>query len=206
MSVLERLTSQPHRDETLNKQIARELADNQDREGTRELVANLTNPERNIQNDCIGVIEHLSEWQPALVADFVADLLAVLGSRNNRLVWGAMISIAAVADLKPDEIFARKELLFEALKKGSVITVDNAVIALAKVGAAKLDYNPLIFPVLIDHLQHCRAKEIAQHAESIFIAVNSANQADFVSTLARRESELSPSQLARVKKLYKRCK
>jgi hypothetical protein len=56
-----------------------------------------------------------------------------------------MISIAAVADQRPEAVFAQKGLLFEALKNGSVITVDNAIKALAKVAASRLDYSLQIF-------------------------------------------------------------
>ncbi|NUQ06049.1 MAG: hypothetical protein HUU31_19320 [Anaerolineae bacterium] len=35
---------------------------------------------------------------PDLIADYAADFLALLGSRDNRMVWGGMTALGVIAD------------------------------------------------------------------------------------------------------------
>lgn len=68
----------------------------------------------------------------------------------------------------------------------------------------KDEYNQKIFPLLIDHLSKFRPKEVGQHAESIFQAVNQKNRDEFIQVLKTREVSLTSAQLARINKLYKK--
>jgi len=56
-----------------------------------------------------------------LIVDHVEDFINLLKSRNNRLVWGGMIALGTVADLKPDVIFAHLTEIQKAINTGSVI-------------------------------------------------------------------------------------
>jgi hypothetical protein len=54
MSAIDRIASaQNRRDEVPNQELARELAENGDRDGIREIVANLWNRDPDVQSDCI---------------------------------------------------------------------------------------------------------------------------------------------------------
>ena len=61
--------------------------------------------------------------KPQLIADYVEDFLALLESKNNRLVWGRMIALSTIADLKPREICADLDIVKDAIKKDTLITV-----------------------------------------------------------------------------------
>ena len=141
--------------------------------------------------------------QPELVAPYTEDFLKLLHSRHNRLVWGAMIALSTVADLKADVIYPHVADIKQVMDQGSVITRDNGVKVLALVAAQKAAYSKRIFPYLLHHLETCRPKDVPQHAEKIAIAVNARNQQQFIAVLEKRLVDLKGSQAARVKKVIR---
>lgn len=205
MSVLQRIAFLQNRnDEVPNQELAKELAETGDVEGINEIAENLWNKNKNVQNDCIKVLYEIGYIKPELISGYVYDFLKLLKVRNNRLVWGGMIALSIIADSKAEEIYGNLDAVYSSIQEGSVITVDNGIKVLSKLAAAKEEYNRSIFTYLINHLRGCRSKEIPQHSESIVIAVNSKNKNEFLSVLQKRENSLTPSQYARIKRLYKR--
>jgi hypothetical protein len=196
-------TFQDRRDERPNQELARDLAQRKDRAVIREIARNLSNPNKNIQADCIKVLYEVGYLNPALIADHAEEFLKLLKSRNNRLVWGGMIALATVAELKAPLIYAHRTDIQKAMEAGSVITVDNGVLALARAASKSPAYNRAIFPYLMKHLKTCRPKDVAQHAEKTLPAVRAADRARFIAVLTRRLTDLSGSGLARVKKVMR---
>ncbi len=204
MSILKRLASlQNRRDDVSNQELARELAATQNIAGIREIAENIFNQDKNIQGDCVKVLYEIGYINPELISQYCLDFLKLLRSNNNRLVWGAMIALAEIAVIEADVIFENLETVYSAIKQGSVITIDNGIKVLAAVASKNQAYNKSIFPYLLNHLKTCRPKEVGQHAESTFIAVNKHNRDEFVIVLQDREPSLTNAQLARVKKLFK---
>jgi hypothetical protein len=204
MSVLDKIAfHQNRRDELPNQELARELAASKDRSGIQEIARNLWNNEKAIQSDCLKVLYEIGYLDPALIADYAGDFLRLLKSRNNRLVWGGMIALSSVADLKANEIFPHVAELIQAMQKGSVITMDNGIKVLALVASQKENYCQAIFPYLLNHLESCRAKEVPQHAEKSLPAVSASNKSDFIRVLERRLADMTTSQAARLKKIIK---
>lgn len=204
MSVLTKLACmQDRRDEEPNENLARELVERKETEGIKEIAENLWNKDRNVQSDCASVLEQIGHLAPELIEDYVSDFLKLLSSKNNRLVWGAMITLAMVADRKPEEIFANRDTIVEAIKGGSVITRDNGLKTLAIVASVNEEYSEAIFPFLIEHLRTCRPKSVPQHAESIMRAVRPENQEQYIDVLSQRYDTLSSSQQRRVRKLLR---
>ena len=204
MTILNRLASlQNRRDEVPNQELARDLVASKDKNGIREVAENLWNKDKNIQADCIKVLYEVGYLEPKLIAEYAEDFLRLLKSKNNRLVWGAMIALAEVAKANPDAIFKNLDAIKKAKETGSVITIDNAISALALTASANPKYNKDIFPYLLSHLSSCRPKEVPQHAERTFPAVNASNKSEFVKLLEKRMEDVSGGGLARVKKLIK---
>ena len=204
MSVLNRLASAlGRRDEVPNQELARDLAARKDKKGIQEIAENLWNKDKNIQADCIKVLYEIGSIEPKLIADYAEDLVKLLRSKNNRLVWGGMTALAEVAKANPDAVFKHLDEIKKAKETGSVITVDNAISTLAYTAAATDKYNKAIFPYLLNHLSSCRPKEVPQHTEKTLPAVNSSNKVDFIKALEKRMEDLSGSGLARVKKVIK---
>jgi hypothetical protein len=204
MSVLSKLASaQDRRDEEPNKALGRALVESRDVDGIREIAENLRNEDRRIRIDCLSVLEQIGLLEPSLIEDHVADFLELVFSKDNRLVWAAMINLALIADRKPNEIFERYDELVKVIEKGSVITKDNGIKTLARVASASAEYSKTIMPYLMAQLRTCRAKSVPQYAESIRVAVDVGSQEEYVSILSERLDELSAAQQRRVKKLLK---
>jgi hypothetical protein len=203
MSALDRIIHlQNRRDEVPNQELARELAERKDREGIREIAENLWNKDKNIQADCVKVLYEIGYIDPSLIAGFAEDFLKLLRSRNNRLVWGGMIALSTVAELRADLIQTHLEEILKAMDAGSVITVDNAVKALA-LAASKDANREFIFPHLLEHLRTCRPKDVAQHSEKSLPAVDASNKDEFIAVLEKRMEDLSGAQVNRVKKVIR---
>ncbi len=206
MSVLNRLAhSLGRRDEVPNQELARDLAAKKNKTGIREIAENLWNKDKNIQADCIKVLYEVGAIEPSLIADYTEDFVKCLRSKNNRLMWGGMTALAEIAKADPDAIFNHLDAIKKAKETGSVITVDNAISTLAYTAAANKNYNDAIFPYLLKHLAGCRPKEVPQHSEKTFPAVNAANKTDFIKVLEKRMEDLSGSGLSRVKKVIKQA-
>src|SRR6266542_2737432 len=204
MSVLDQLASSlSRRDEFPNQELARDLAAKQNKTGIHEIAENLWSKDKNIQADCIKVLYEVGTIEPRLIADYTDDFVRLLRSKNNRLVWGGMTALTEVAKSNPDAVFKHLEEIKKAKETGSVITVDNAISALAYTAAAHQKYNEAIFPYLLKHLSSCRPKEVPQHSERALPAVNSANKVEFAKVLEKRTEDLSGSGLARVKRVIK---
>jgi hypothetical protein len=204
MSALDRIAHfQNRRDEVPNQELARNLAAKKDRAGIREIAENLWNKDKGIQADCVKVLYEVGYIEPALIAEYVEDFIKLLKSKNNRLVWGGMIALGTVAELKADFLFAHFADVQRAMDNGSVITVDNGVQALARAASKSEKYNKAIFPYLLRHLKTCRPKDVPQHSEKTLPAVNSSNRKQFIAVLENRIRDLSGSGLSRVKKVIK---
>lgn len=206
MTTLNRIAHfQNRRDEVPNQELARDLSAKKDKAGVREIAEHLWDKNANIAADCIKVMYEVGYIDPSLIAAYVEDFVKLLKSKNNRLVWGAMTAIAEAARTNPDGVFKHLAEIKKAMDEGSVITVDNAVKALALTAAAKGEYNKTIFPILLKHLQTCRPKDVAQHSEKSLPAVNATNKSEFIAVLEKRMTDLSGSGLARVKKVIKQA-
>lgn len=204
MAVLSRIAFyQNRRDEIPNQELARDLAEREDRHGIQEIAENLWNPIPGVQSDCLKVLYEIGYLKPELVIDYASDFLKLLQSRNNRQVWGAMIALSTIARQTANLLYPRVSEVQRAMDSGSVITRDNGVKVLAAIAADNAEYCHTIFPYLLHHLQTCRPKDVPQHGESIVQAVDAANREPFIWILEGRMADLSAAQVIRVKKVIK---
>ncbi len=204
MSVLNKIAHfQGRRDEVPNQELARQLAQDEDHEGIREIAENLWNKEAKIQADCIKVLYEIGYLKPELIAGYSSSYIKLLRSRNNRLVWGGMIALATVASVAADELEAHVPEIQRVMQRGSVITVDAGVITLASIASTSPARGEQIFPFLLQHLRTCRPKDVPQHSEKILAAVTSENKDAFIQILEKRLPDLSETQAKRVRKVIK---
>jgi hypothetical protein len=204
MSVLSKLAgAQGRRDEEPNKALARELVEKNDVDSMREVAENLWNEDRRVRTDCLSVLEQIGWLAPEMIQDYVDEFIALVFSKDNRLVWAAMINLALIADRKPQEIFERYDEIVQVIDKGSVITKDNGIKTLARVASVSAEYGQVIMPYLMEQLKSCRSKSVPQYAESIRVAVNLNNQEQYLGILNARLDTLSAAQRKRVNKLLK---
>jgi hypothetical protein len=186
-----------------NQSLAKELAQAEDAIAIAELTAGFESSNKAVQSDCIKVLYEIGYLKPELITCYASLFLKLLQSRNNRVVWGAMIALSTIAGLAEKEISERLDLVYKAMGNGSVITVDNGVRVLARIAAVIPERSSEIAKYLLRHLGTCRASEIPQHAESSLPAVNSENKDAFINVLKAREVDMTPAQMKRIKKVYK---
>jgi hypothetical protein len=188
-------------DEEPNIELAKELSRTKNKKGIKEIVDGLNNPKEQIANDCIKVLYEIAEIAPELISEYASNFVQLLKSRNNRLVWGSMTALSKIASFNHDEIFQNLDIVVKAYEKGSVITVDNSISVFAELAKADKKYEKKVFPIIIEHLEKCRPKEVGQHAERAFVCVNKNNSHKFKETLLKRQKSLTDAQKKRVEKL-----
>jgi hypothetical protein len=190
-------------DEEPNIELAKQLAKTKNKKGIKEIIDGLNNPKEQIANDCIKVLYEIAEISPELISEYTEEFIRLLKSRNCRLVWGSMTSLSKIVSLVPEKIFENLDIVIRAYEKGKVITVDNSISVFAGLVKADKKYEKKVFPIIINHLEKCRPKEVGQHAEKAFICINKNNSKIFKEALLKRRDSLTDAQKKRVDKLLK---
>jgi hypothetical protein len=200
-------TSLNKRDEKANQELALEIIKENRHDWIKELVDNLTHKDKNIQSDCIKVLYEIGEnGSPQLIAPYLKNFSNLLTSKNNRLIWGAMIAIDMIASVNPKEVFNLLPSIQKTIDTGSVITIDHGVGILAKLSAHR-DFSKKTFPLLIDQLAKCPIKQLPMYAEKSLVAINQTNKNQFAEFLESRLPEIEKeSQKKRIEKIIKALK
>jgi hypothetical protein len=207
MSILNQLASAMNRrDEEPNEILAQRLSDESETgnvgESIQELVDNLHHKKKGIRSDCIKVLYEIGARKPQLIENYVDEFVAILSSKDNRLVWGGMTALGSIAARKPREIWTHHQAIIDTTKNGSVITQDWGIRVLAIVSAEDEKYAAKIFPFLLEFLADCRPKDVPRHAESIVMTVQTPSQRTaFIAILKAHIPQLKPSQLKRVQRV-----
>jgi hypothetical protein len=188
-------------DEEPNIELAKELAKTKNKKGIKEIVDGLNNSKEQIANDCIKVLYEIGEIAPELISEYIDIFIELLKSRNNRLVWGSMTALTKIVPFNPDDVFKNLDTILKAYENGSVITVDNSISVFAELVKASTKYEKKVLPIIIEHLEKCRPKEVGQHAERAFVCINKNNKKKYKETLLKRRESLTDAQKKRVDKL-----
>ncbi|HEV7796615.1 MAG TPA: hypothetical protein VGO73_00555 [Pyrinomonadaceae bacterium] len=205
MSVISKLaTALNRRDEVPNQELAKDIVRTKDRGEVRELVENLTNKDKNIPSDCIKVLYEIGAREPDLIAPYYREFARLLESKNNRLVWGAMIALDSITAKVPKHIHSLLPKLLAVADSGSVITRDHVVGILVKLGAMKQYANECV-PLLIEQLMSCHNNQFPMYAEMALAVVTDKNRQAFEKVIIRRLEGLEKeSQQKRTAKVLKR--
>ena len=207
MSVLNKIAYyQKRRDEVPNQELARELVESKNNKGIREIAENLWNKNKSVRSDCLKVLYEIGYINPNLIAEYVDEFLKLLKDKENRMVWGAMIGLATIAEKHPDEIWQHIDDVVKVTDQGTLITFVWGIKTLARVASTDKNYRQKLFPILTGYLQRCIPRDLPLHAGSVQCAVDQSNLVEFLAVLEARQMELKPSQLARLKKVIKSCK
>ena len=191
-------------DEIPNVELAEHLCRENDIAGVKEIVGGFKGTDRAVANDCIKVLYEIGQRNPYLISDYANDFISCLRSKNNRLIWGSMMALATIAECASESIYDELAVVTAAFEEGSVITVDNSISVFAGLCKANTDYAKTILPIIINHLQKCKPREVPQHAERAAICFNNENAEEFIKVLEKRKSGLTTSQQTRINRLMKR--
>lgn len=190
-------------DERPNVELAEKLAATPDEVAIAELVAALHTGPTPVANDAIKVLYELGEHRPELIADHADAFFAALRSKNNRLVWGGMSALDAIAALRAEALAARLPEIFAAANRGSVIAKDRAVSILAKLVVAGQGKKAL--PALFAMVQTAATNQLPMYAEIAAPVIDGAHRAEFVAIVTGRLLTVEqPSKRARLEKLLRK--
>jgi HEAT repeat protein len=214
MTILNKLaTSLGRRDEIPNQLLAAEIVRTKDKRAVQELIQNLSHKDKAIQSDCIKVLYEIGASAPRLIAPYYKDFGDLLESRNNRLIWGAMTALDAIAAVEPEGIYGLLARVLKAADEGSVITRDHAVGILIEL-AREEHYTAKCFPLLLEQLRTCPNNQLAMYAEKSQVLFEKGSSsrvlspkmiAELEKVLVKRLAGLEKaSQKARVAKVLKR--
>ncbi len=206
MSVLMKIAFyQGIRDEIPNQQLAKELASTHNTEGVKEMAEHLWDKNPNVRSDCLKVLYETGYISPELIASYTAEFLKLLSSKQNRLVWGAMIALSTIAPLSASDLFEKRELLCKTISQGSIITQDSGIKTLSQVAAATPSFLTELNPFLMNFLRTCRLSDVPRHAECVEQCVNDTNRKEFLGILMERMPHMTAPQATRIKKILKRA-
>lgn len=205
MSIIPKLASSlDRRDEVPNQELAKQIATKKDKKAAQELVDNLNNKSKDIQNDCIKVLYEIGEINPSLIADYAKEFIALLDHKNNRLQWGAMTAINTITLENPKVVYGSLTKIIEAADKGSVITKDYGVNILIKLCSIK-QYADNAFSLLIEQLLTSPTNQLPMYAEKAMPIINDKNKTLFIKTLTSRLDDIEKdTKRKRVEKVIKK--
>ena len=205
MTVIDKLASSlGRRDEIPNQELAKQIAGAGDKKAVKELVENLANKNKNIQNDCIKTLYEVGNLKPSLITMYASTFIQLLDHKNNRLQWGAMTALNSIAIYVPKIVFAALPKLAAIADKGTVITRDNFVGMLTKLCPVK-EYADDVFSLLNEQLLTCPPNQLPMYAENAIAVISEKNRAIFTKTLVSRISDFEKeSKRRRIEKLLKK--
>ena len=206
MTVIDKLaTSLNRRDEVANQDLAKQIADSNDKKAVKELVENFHNKDKGIQSDCIKVIYEIGTRKPKLIAGYTDELIMLLDNKNNRLQWGAMTALDAITNENPKAIYSALPKIIAVANQGSVITNDHCVGILIKLCATK-EYAEDAFSLLNERLLISPTNQLPMYAENALPIINDKNKLVFVTTLTSRLDEIEKdTKRLRVEKVIKKA-
>jgi len=206
MSVLHQLaTALGRRDEVPNQELARRIVRERDAAAVQELVENLWHQNKAIPSDCIKVLYEIGAANPDLIAKYYKEFGKLLESKNNRLVWGAMMALDTIVLKQPKGVHRLlSKILKTADSSGSVIARDHAVGILAKLATLK-PYRRDSIALLIEQLMSCPNNQFAMYVEMSAPVIDAENKERFRQLIEKRSAELErESAKKRVAKVLKK--
>lgn len=208
MSAIDYLsTSLNQKDDIPNQELAVEIIRTKRNDWVQELVGLLKHKDKRIQSDSIKVLYEIGERGAAdLIAPYCNDFGTLLLSKNNRLVWGGMIALDTITLVHPQAVYDLLPTIMTTIDHGSVISIDHGVGILAQLSSLPA-YSDTTFPLLLEQLRKCPAKQLPMYAEKSVIAINAGRQALFEDLLLSRMPEMErESQQKRLTKVISKLK
>lgn len=202
MSIAPRLASNlGRRDEHPNIALAEEAVVSENSTDIAELVDLLASGTKPIRHDAIKVLYEIGTRRPQLIAQHLDGFVALLESKDNRTLWGALSAIDTLGEICAKEIMPHLNLILEAADRSSVIAKDKTMHLLATLNG-HADLSPVVEPVLLERLTHAAVNQFPMYAEFAATTVSDAGRAVLINIITKRRANMSyPAKKARLEKL-----
>lgn len=192
------------RGEVPNQELAGRLAEEENRAGIAEIAGYLEDKNKSIQSDCIKVLYEIGYISPHLITDYADTFIRLLDSKNNRMVWGAMISLSTIAELVPEGIWLHCAKILNLIETGTVITNVAGVKTLINLAKAGDPYYPGVIEDLLRLQKECRSVDFAKRAEDMWGVIRPEHVEQYKRILEERLSALSKAAQKRLARVIKR--
>ncbi len=192
------------RSEVPNQELARKLAEENNEEGIKEMASYLYDKNKSVASDCLKVLYETGYIKPELIAPYVDEYINLLTSKNNRMVWGAMIALACCANVVPKKVLKQKDLVLEKIETGTVITNVWGVKTLINIAKADEGGYKELKDVLFELQKACRPVDFAKRAEDMMDAVRKEDIPEYIEILDLGKMDLSAAGAKRTDRVIKK--
>ena len=192
------------RDEVPNQELAAILAEGENREGIAEIASYLDDKNKAIQSDCIKVMYTIGYTAPQLITDYADTFIRFLDSKQNRMVWGAMIALSTIAEIVPEKIWPHQAKIVSLVETGTVITNVAGVRTLINLAKASDPYYASLIDELLRLQRECRSVDFAKRAEEMWSVVRSDHIVAYKKILEERLPTLSSAAQKRLVRVIKK--
>lgn len=189
------------KDEVPNQDLAKQLANEENIQGIAEIAGYLSDKNKSIASDCLKVMYEIGYIKPSLLIPYTDELIEFIHSKNNRMVWGAMIGLSSLAKVIPERIFKEKTLILEKIETGTVITNVWGVYTI--INLANHGYYDELRQTLFMLQEECRNVDFAKRAESMQDVIDVSDIGEYITLLEARANELSKAANKRLQKVIK---
>jgi len=206
MSILNQLSSaQGRKDEVPNQELAAKIVAAANKEAVKELIENLNNKNKDIQNDCIKTLYEVAEKRPDLVSVYASDFIKLLDSKNSRMVWGTMTAISTITLEQPELVFnALPKIINMADTSGSVIARDHAMYILSRLATIKKYYEDCLI-LIIEQLIKAPVNQFPMYTEITAPVIKDLDKPAYLKILADRLDDIDQeSKRKRIEKVLKK--
>jgi len=194
------------RDEVPNQGLAQKILSINDINAIKELVSLLHHPKTAIQNDAIKVLYEIGRGNAKLISPYCNEFIALLKSKNNRMVWGTMTALSVIVNEKHDVIFKNLSSIMQAADLGSVIAKDHAAKVLTTLSQNK-KYRNITLPILIDFINTAPENQFPTYAENAMTVIEGDYKKVLLQVLESRIDKMkTPTKIVRAEKLIKKLK
>lgn len=191
------------RDEVPNQELAKSLVDLNDTEGMDEIASYLYDKNKSVASDCLKVIYEAGYLKPEMTSKYVSEFLKLLTSKNNRMVWGAMIAVSNVTPFEHEKIFEKIDLIMKLTKTGTVITHIHGINVMLKLCVIDRKYYDKLYPTLLNYLRDCRPVDFGKRVELYTSIINDENREEILTIVKNRLPDTNKNQQTRIKKALK---
>jgi hypothetical protein len=196
------------RSEVPNQELARKLVGENSAEGIKEIASYLYDKNKSVASDCIKVLYEAGYIKPELIAPYTDTFIELLSSKQNRMVWGAMIALSGCAKVVPEKVYEHKDLILEKIATGSVITNVWGVKTLINIVKTDGEYYPKLRLALFELQKTYRPVNFAKLAEDMMDAIAKEDIEKYIDILESGKIRLSAGGVKRtdrvIKKLHKK--
>ena len=191
------------RGEVPNQDLAALLAEAENRSGIAEIAGYLDDKNKSIQSDCIKVLYEIGYISPHLITDYVDTFIRLLDSKNNRMMWGAMIGLSTISELVPEDLWSHRAKILNLIETGTVITNVAGVKALINLAKAGDPYYSGLIEDLLRLQKECRSVDFTKRAEDMWSVIQPEHIGRYKRILEERLRALSKAAQKRLARVIK---